>query len=373
MIKIANPLDAFNVSNGAFNADLLYTSYYKLIPSRYDIDIEDKNQKIDVSKINIKSLYEFFDEKPFVKIYGYSEINDPENIDDAGFSDYNGVIRFTDEPAGSIVMLGSQRIICIHYNCISIYFNYEEEVYNDIVNLAYKIFNMCPKIEKESLEAKIGLINVSQGDYYTQISKINKTSLDIDKYYNDDFKPIFNDIKEFLHRKGSGLIMLHGKIGTGKSNLIRYLCSEFPAEYIIVPNSIAARLGDPELISFITNNKNSIFILEDCEQLLEDRSENMFNNAITTILNMSDGLLSDVVNIKLICTFNADITKIDPALLRKGRCIADYEFKELSANKVAKLNEEFNLGIKDIRDMTLAEIFNHDSADYTKSELKIGF
>lgn len=154
------------------------------------------------------------------------------------------------------------------------------------------------------------------------------------------------------------------------------MCSNIPKDYVIVPNSVASRLGDPDFISYITSCKDYVFILEDCEQLLMDREDNPWNNAITTILNMADGLLSDIVNIKFICTFNAAVDKIDPALLRKGRCFAKYEFKELCEEKVEKLNDKYNLGIKDIKPMTLAEVYNTEKTDYSeenKSKKKIGF
>ena len=135
-------------------------------------------------------------------------------------------------------------------------------------------------------------------------------------------------------------------------------------------------MGDPEFISYITSCRDYVFILEDCEQLLVDREENPWNNAITTILNMADGLLSDIVNIKFICTFNAKIDNIDPALLRKGRCFAKYEFNELCAEKVDRLNTKYNLGISEIKPMTLAEIYNAEKRDYSeesKKPRKIGF
>ena len=168
---------------------------------------------------------------------------------------------------------------------------------------------------------------------------------------------------------------MYGTPGTGKTSYIRHLCTTVPKDYVVVPNSIASRLGDPDLVSFIMDNTNSVFILEDCEQLLEDRNENVFNSAITTILNMSDGLLSDVCNIKFICTFNAQISKIDPALLRKGRCIARYEFKELTEDKVHIINDKYNLNIDNIKPMTLAEIYNTDKTDYNvkKNNKRFGF
>ena len=90
---------------------------------------------------------------------------------------------------------------------------------------------------------------------------------------------------------------------------------------------------------------------------------------------MSDGLLSDIMNLKFICTFNADIRTIDSALLRKGRCYAKYEFKELSEDKVKHLNEKYNLGIEQIKPMTLAQIYNANQNEYSEAsiERKIGF
>ena len=64
---------------------------------------------------------------------------------------------------------------------------------------------------------------------------------------------------------------------------------------------------------------------------------------------MSDGLMSDIFNIKFICTFNADISKIDSALLRKGRCYANYTFKALDKDKVKHLSDKYNLGIKETK------------------------
>ena len=233
----------------------------------------------------------------------------------------------------------------------------------------------CPKVEERPKEATVKLICYSQGDYYTMDSKIKKVNINLEENYNDDFLPVYKDILSFLDQRDSGLILLYGKMGSGKTSMIRHLCSTHPKDYIVVPTSMATRLSDPDFISFLVSNRDSVFVLEDCEQLLIDRSENMFNGAISNILNMSDGLLSDIMNIKFICTFNADVNKIDPALLRKGRCYAKYEFGDLSEEKVQKLNDKYDLGIEEIKPMTLAEIYNADKTEYSESKKrkKIGF
>jgi ATP-dependent 26S proteasome regulatory subunit len=51
------------------------------------------------------------------------------------------------------------------------------------------------------------------------------------------------------------------------------------------------------------------------------------NAGLINILNNSDGLLSDELCIKFICTFNAPLKDIDEALLRKGRLAAGMSLK----------------------------------------------
>jgi ATP-dependent 26S proteasome regulatory subunit len=72
---------------------------------------------------------------------------------------------------------------------------------------------------------------------------------------------------------------------------------------------------------------------------------------------MTDGLLNDMLNLQIICTFNVKVSKLDKALLRPGRLLARKEFKalpEFEANLLAS-----RLGIKHhfTGAATLAEIY----------------
>ena len=155
--------------------------------------------------------------------------------------------------------------------------------------------------------------------------------------------------------------------------MIRHLITTFPKNYVLVTNTLASHLASPEFISFMLDHRNSVFILEDCEQILMSREQTV-SGAIANILNMSDGLMSDIFNVKFICTFNADINKIDEAILRKGRCFANYEFKPLCKEKTKALLEKLNIHKDDPQPMTLAEIYNYNNEDCTQqSTKKIGF
>lgn len=226
---------------------------------------------------------------------------------------------------------------------------------------------------KPNSSKKVNLVTYDGRDYNLTECKIMNVDVDIDKHYNDDFKPIYNDIAEFFNNPKSGLVMLHGLQGTGKTYMIRHLINNFDKQFIIINNSMMNSISDPVFLNFILDHKNSVIILEDCEQLLKDRSENVFTNGIANILNMTDGLYSDILNIKFIATFNSAETSIDPALMRKGRLIAKYEFSELSLDKTNNLLKELGKP-KAIKGMSLADIYNSDSKSYEHQQRrKVGF
>jgi hypothetical protein len=83
---------------------------------------------------------------------------------------------------------------------------------------------------------------------------------------------------------------------------------------------------------------------------------------------MTDGFLRDCMGMRIICTFNCDLKKVDPALLRKGRLYLEYRFGELSIKDGQRLADHCNLDITIDKEMTLADIFNyHKENTSTKS------
>jgi hypothetical protein len=359
--------------NGNFEPDLLYSALYNKIPCKYEYAVDD-DYELESSEINIDKIRHLFENIGVIHCYQEDYLrNASEVAKTSSEEDYWGIMP---RRSYSKYIVFEADGMVIHVNRAKVSIRYPQEMpLDEVIKLAKDIFESFPKKEPESKAGKVSLIKVSQGDYYTSEKEVKPKTVNIAENYNDDFLPIDEDITKFLNDRSSGLILLYGEPGTGKTSYIRHLISAVPKEYIIVPNSVAQRLGDPDLTTFITDHTDSVFILEDCEQLLEDREENQFNNAIATILNMADGLLSDIVNIKFICTFNAPINKIDPALLRKGRCIAKYKFDKLDMFKVQALNDKYNLGHISIRSMTLAEVYNPDKIDYTEEvkKPKIGF
>ena len=218
----------------------------------------------------------------------------------------------------------------------------------------------------------------NHSEYGFEFKKFNikKQDINIEENYNSDFSETDTVIKGFLSNgKNNGLVILHGKYGTGKTSYIRNLMSTINKRFIFLPLNMMESISSPNFLPFISRYKNSVLVLEDCETLLKARRNGNTDNSLVNLLNLGDGLLSDALSIKLICTFNADLKEIDQAILRKGRLVARYEFKELEIDKANALSKKLGHEFKYKKPITLAEIYNNNSKDFSKlsNSKKIGF
>jgi ribosomal protein uS11 len=157
--------------------------------------------------------------------------------------------------------------------------------------------------------------------------------ISIEDNYNDDFVEENNLIINSLKEGGTSLCLFHGDPGCGKTHYIRYLIAELCKEkkkVIYFPNEHIHFLSDPSFLHFFKDHKKSIIIIEDAEEILTSRELSLSNRGISNLLNLTDGLMGDFLELKFVCTFNTAIDKIDKALLRKGRITTNYKFEKLN-------------------------------------------
>jgi len=245
-----------------------------------------------------------------------------------------------------------------------------------------KYLDILNKFKKKSENKKsFNLIvqdRFSGSGYSIKSFDVEDYNIDIETNYNNDFKEVNNLISNFLKsNNNNGLVLLHGKQGTGKTSYIRYLISNIDKKFIYLPLHMAHTLDSPDFLPFMTRHKDSILIIEDCETILKSREvAEGTSSALVNLLNMGDGLLSDALSLKFICTFNTELSNIDKAILRKGRLKAIYEFKDLETEKVEKLFEKLNITDKTPKSMSIAEIYNQSDTDFEapkSNRKKIGF
>ncbi|MEB3074798.1 AAA family ATPase [Capnocytophaga gingivalis] len=264
---------------------------------------------------------------------------------------------------------------------------FEEGLYK--VNYVYYNNNQSASVEglkvlfSEYLEkyqpkkAKVSILLKTQNGFDVKTHTIKPFRIDFDKMYNDDFLEVHNRVKKSITDENKGIVLFHGIAGSGKTNYIKWLTSQIPnKKFIFVPTSMIASLTDPSFIGVLIDHKNSVLVLEDCENYIAERTAyNSNTDVVSSILNIADGMLSDVLECQLICTFNSDISKIDSALLRKGRLIAEYKFKELSVEKANNYLRSIGKEPTITSPCSLAELTNMETKALKEDQnsSKIGF
>lgn len=343
------------------------------------------------------------------KMIEYIKENTPadENMQYIVYSTYD--LDSKEEKVGFSVIFNKSNIFARMENNVTesyvLYGNEDKEALGKFIE-TIRQFYVAPEEEKNNLF----LVAQDMSGF-----KLNKWHIkevkdfDFNLQYNDDFPVANATIKDFIEEDGkSGLLILWGEKGTGKTTYIRHLISSYPnKKFVFIPSNLITMLGDPSFGNFLLSLQNSIIILEDCEAVIRSRKSNSSASAVSLLLNMGDGLMSDDLGIKFICTFNEEVTNIDEALMRKGRLACMYEFKKLTADKVGillpevvknkiaeyekkieeagddtdkvnRINEKITklqsiFNYSKFKDMTLADIYNVEDASFIKETKKIGF
>lgn len=197
--------------------------------------------------------------------------------------------------------------------------------------------------------------------------------------YEPEFEAIHENIVNNLNQNDSGLYLFHGDPGTGKTTYIKYLSSLIKRDLIYVPTSFVDCIADPSFLPALLHKKHSVLIIEDAEKALLAREPgDNSSSLVSTILNLTDGIMANVFKLSIIATYNSPRQSIDKALLRKGRLKMEYRFDKLSVKTAQNIMNTVKPEFKVTEPMSLAEIYNIDIIDHCNTkdlveEKRMGF
>jgi len=178
---------------------------------------------------------------------------------------------------------------------------------------------------------------------------------------HDSFYPwlniSLNDYFKAFMEADESVLLLIGHPGTGKSTFLRSLILSGGYSTMLAYNKEVVE--SPKLIVRFQDSNSKILAYEDIDQHVKSRDDD--NLLMSTILNASEGVVRHPGKKIIFSTNLPDINKIDPALIRVGRCFDIVEFQKLTPDQANRIvadvgDEPRDFSSKDL--WSLTEVLN---------------
>jgi len=261
-------------------------------------------------------------------------------------------------------------------------FNYELNSFNDnkmkvITDFLKDNFNRTEKknyiYNITNTSSGLALSNIGAAKSNYKLSKQNYSKAVLEQWYKV--------VKNIKSKKPTGrLTILHGDPGSGKSFLLKSLINDIKdVSFVLIQPAVFSKYDINDIFCLLKSCGHKIVLLvEDADSILADRKHNN-ENLVSNILNLTDGFMSDNLDLHIIATTNIKKLEIDAAYKRSGRLSAIIEVSHLSV-------EEANIAYSKIKNknkpdmifekpVTLADVFAAANGCEVEDKIKksIGF
>ncbi len=201
--------------------------------------------------------------------------------------------------------------------------------------------------------------------------------------YGNDILTWITSFGERTLARAGGLTIFDGPPGTGKTSLITQMIRRLEQTHIFyaLPVSQDSALSSPDLVPFWQKQnarhaeRVKVIVMEDAERLLWRRNGDN-REAVSSLLNIADGLMGRMLRLHVICSINARMEDLDPAILRPGRLMNHRRFTALSREAAERVAAARDLVFKPGQpsaSYTLAEALNPGAYEPPRAKPCIGF
>jgi hypothetical protein len=181
------------------------------------------------------------------------------------------------------------------------------------------------------------------------------------------------------------LILWHGEPGTGKTNALRvlaHLWKGWCATHFVSDPEAFLGAGTSYLLDVLTSENKTIsqaapawklVVLEDSGELLTADAHERTGQALSRLLNVTDGLLGQGMRVVALVTTNEPLQRLHPAIQREGRCWTQIEFRPLSVEEANRWLADRDSSIRVVAPTPLADLYAALRGSAPKAKPSIGF